>query len=476
MITSSSSPVFADNYRMKKNFFIIGLLAAIILVFPVFSVQAQTSTASTQAILEQISRLLGGYNYDAAIALFDTISPDEAASSPIRLLKASVLNSAGRTSEARAIAEEIAAREPNNIDALFVLSAVEAMSGRTTQQRTVLERILSADPRNVYALTDLGALHLQLRSFRNAEEYYDKVLEIDPSNLDALLGKATIYRLNRDPHNAEAMLNQAVRYHPNNAAPYHERARLYNGAGFPINALDDLDKAKELNSFDYWIAFDRGSTLLDLYRREQALEEFERAVRINPREFMGYVYTAGLKDELGDWDGAERDYEILARLKPDYYFAFEGVGLHKMRRGQWAEARDAFLEVYRQAPNEYFYALLAAANWMRADNVTGPRQFLNQAMARVNRESIEYYMLRLYYDMTGRVYSGENDMIFRIDRETNLNVKAQMTFYFALYHDIRGNLNSANVYYLQFKEMNRMYLVEWRLNEWILANRGLLPY
>ncbi|MCL2833836.1 MAG: tetratricopeptide repeat protein [Treponema sp.] len=460
-----------------KNFFCMpALILALLFIYPGYSAAAETAPRPTPAILEDIANLLSVFNYDDAVALFDTIDPADAASSQIRLLKASVLNSAGKTQEARAIAEDITAKEPDNLDALFVMSAIEGASGRQKEQRAVLEKIISIDSGNIDALTQLGNLNLQTRAISSASDNYDKILEIDPENLDALLGKATIYRLNRDPQNAEAMLNKAVMAHPNEAAPYHERARLYKGAGFAVQALADLDKAKDLDDQDYWIAMDRADTLLFLNRKPQALEEYERAEALNPDDYLAYAYTAGIKDDLGDYDGAEKDYDTLSRLKPDYYFAFEGVGIHKMRRGLWAQARDAFAETYRQAPNDYYYALLAAVCWMRSDTIAAPRQFLNQAMTKVKRDTIEYYMLRLYYDLSGRVYNGENDMLARVDRETDNDTKARMLFYLAQYYDIRGNQNLANKFFMQFRDMGRQSLPEWRLNEWICTDRGLIAF
>jgi hypothetical protein len=83
-------------------------------------------------------------------------------------------------------------------------------------------------------------------------------------------------------------------------------------------------------------------------------------------------------------------------------------------------------------------------------------------------------MLRLYYDLTGRTYAGENDMLIRIDKETDKEIKARMLFYMALYYDIRGISNLANRYFQQFKEMECTYIPEYRINDWILAERGLL--
>jgi tetratricopeptide (TPR) repeat protein len=204
-------------------------------------------------------------------------------------------------------------------------------------------------------------------------------------------------------------------------------------------------------------------------RKEEALAEFQEAIRLDPDLFVSYVFTAGIKDEMGDLDGAERDYTTLARLNPEYYFAFEGLGMLKMRKGRWAEARDAFTEAYRRAPEDSSYALLAAANWMRAGRMADPRQFLEQALRRVQRETAEWFLLRLYYDL-----AGDNDVAIRVDRETNPDTKSKMLYYLALYYDIRGNNGLADRYYLRVRELERRNIPEWRLNEWAIAQRNLV--
>jgi tetratricopeptide (TPR) repeat protein len=425
----------------------------------------------TRSILERAAELLGRGDFDGALAHFDKINAEEASAPDIQLLRASVLNSAGRTGEARTITQGILAREPDNPEALLVLSAVEAASGKEREQRAILERIIKVYPDNPEALLELGNIAFRAQSLRTAASYYDRVLRVEPENGEALVGRAMVYRYEKNPKNAEQLLNRAVRLYPQWASPLHERARLYRGAGYAQEALEDLDKAKKLEPDDYWIAVDRGTALIDLNRKPEALEEFTRAIGLNPDNFIAYVYSAGIKDESGDYAGAERDYTVLAKLKPEYYFAFEGLGIIKMRNHQWAGARDAFLEAYRRAPKEPGYALLAAMNWMRAGRINDPRQFLEQVLRGVERESLEWYMLRLYHDL-----AGDNDAAVRIDREKNLDTKARMLYYLANYYDIRGNKILADKYFLQVKELDRKAIPEWRLNEWIIEERNLKAF
>ena len=428
-----------------------------------------------ERILTQAVEYLTVSKYDEAIALFDTIPQPQRDTPSLRLLRASILSSAGRFAEARAGVEAVIAAEPRNIDALFMLAAIEGVSGRRRQQQTALERIIAIEPDNAEALVSLGNISLETRSMRQAASYFHSVLTRDSTNAEALLGLARAFRMNSEWDDAEMLLDRAVRLYPNMVEARNDRARFYWGRERLREALEEFDAAIKLSPNDHWLAVDKAHLLFDMGRRQDALQEFNRAITLNPNDYLPYVYTAGLKDDLGDHEGAERDYAVLTRLKPDYYFAYEGLGLHKMRKGQWAEARDAFMEAYRQAPNEHYFALLAAICWMRLGDITAPRAFLNQAQGRVTRNTLEWYMFRLYYDLTSRNYQSENDMATRLDREQDETLKARMLFYMAWYYEVRGSSTLANRYFLMVNELNKQAIPEWRLNEWILIDRGMHP-
>jgi tetratricopeptide (TPR) repeat protein len=442
------------------------------LAIPGLSAAEEPPPAETQIILTQMAELLAREQFDKALELFDQINPAEAAGSGIRMLKASVLCSAGRVAEGRAIAEKILAQEPDNTGALMLLSTIAGAGGKSRDEKAALERLLKADPGNLEALVDLGNIALRGRSPRTAASYFDRALALDPEHLEALIGRARIHRQNHEAQDAEALLNRAVSLHPREPAPFTERAKLYRRAGYPVQALKDLDRAAILDPGDYWIAADRGTVLVELNRKEEALGEFNRALSIDNSNFLAYVYVAGIKDELGDMDGAESAYLALTRLKPEYYFSWEGLGIIRMKREQWGEARDAFLEAYRYAPEEWCYALLASICWMKAGKPADPRQFLDQALRKTRQNpgqnSLEHLMMRLY-----REFAGDNDLALKINQEKNETHKARMLFYLAAYYDVRGNKTLADKYYSDVKNLDMPGIPEWRINEWTVKTRGL---
>ena len=473
--------IFADYYNrrislkvlhkpLKKVFAVAALLCLLFWGKPFVSAQQADIVEST---LARIAEHLSDFEFNEAMALFNTIPLPERQSSYIRLLEASVLSSIGRFDEARAIAQAVNEAEPNNTEALFLRAVIEGVQGRDRQQRDLLERLLEIEPDNVAARIALGNLHLSIRSLRDAAVHFRHVITRDSENPEALLGMARLLRINQEWEDAEIFFNRVVTLHPNMVEARSERARFFRIRARLGEALADMDVAKRLSPTDYWVAIDRGSILLDMGRRADALEEFMRAVAIDPDEFFAYVFTAGLKDELGDLDGAEQHFAILARLRPDYHYALEGLGLHKMRNERWTEARDIFLEAHRQAPSENHYALLAAINWIRMGDRMGARNFLRQSITRITRDSLEWHMFRLFYDLTVNNFAGEINMLNRLSRETDETLRARMTFYMALYYDIRGNVSMANRHFIMVNDMNRMAIPEWRLNRWILASRGI---
>ncbi|MFA6505896.1 MAG: tetratricopeptide repeat protein [Treponemataceae bacterium] len=414
-------------------------------------------------ILAGAAKLLFSGDIAGALVLLDKIAPTVASDPGVALLKASILNSAGKTDQARAIAQEAVKLDPKNAEALYVLATVEGNAGKEKEQKDILEKAIAADPRHAPALAALGNLALRTKATKFAENYFDRSLAGDPKNREALIGKARARRRMDDPKNAEAALIDAMKAYPDWATPRVERARLYREAGFPANALTDLDEAKRLDPNDYWIAIERGIILLDLLKKTEALLEFDRAAAIEPNHFLSYAYSSGLRDDLGEWEAAERDYAKLAALKSDYFYAFEALGVLRIRDGRWAQAGEAFVEAFKRAPNRAHYALLVSLSWMRSGKMKDVRPFLSKVLPAVKRDTIEYYILRLYHDQ-----SGDTDIAVRIDAEQNRDKRARMLYYLAQYYAARGNDTLAQRFHLQVRELDRRGIIEWRLNEWAL--------
>ena len=185
MVIKNSQGVFCP------VFFLLLLFSAVIL-------PAQQAS-DTQTLLTAVSQLMARREYNGALELFDRLDESVVQNSEVQLLRASILNSAGRFADARAIASGIISREPNNVDALLVLATTAAGEGKDREQRTTLEKVVKLDPGNPKALSDLGYIALRAQSLRIAAGHFDRALAADENYREALVGRAIVYRYTRDP-------------------------------------------------------------------------------------------------------------------------------------------------------------------------------------------------------------------------------------------------------------------------------------
>ena len=57
-----------------------------------------------------------------------------------------------------------------------------------------------------------------------------------------------------------------------------------------------------------------------------------------------------------------------------------------------------------------------------------------------------------------------------LEKETNKNKRGKMTYYFALYYDLKGIHQVANEYYGKIMQMQTPMFFEYRLAEWSFKN------
>ncbi|MDR2097616.1 MAG: hypothetical protein LBP37_03770, partial [Spirochaetaceae bacterium] len=157
------------------------------------------------SFIEKLAALLDSGDIDGAAALFDTLSPEDAALRHNRRLKASVLLSAFRLEDARSVAEALVAEDKTDVESRFILSKIEAACGKTKEQRLLLEEIVKDEPGHVPALNNLGYIFINSKSLRLAASYFDRALAEDPLDMDALHGRANVYRIEHNMEKAEEL-------------------------------------------------------------------------------------------------------------------------------------------------------------------------------------------------------------------------------------------------------------------------------
>lgn len=96
------------------------------------------------------------------------------------------------------------------------------------------------------------------------------------------------------------------------------------------------------------------------------------------------------------------------------------------------------------------------------------KKILAPALKTVDRQSLEFYVLRLFNDNTG-----DNDIIYNLQKEESKENKSKALFYLALYYENKGKEDLAQKYFLEAKSSIIVpSFFEYRLIEWAIKKAG----
>lgn len=155
------------------------------------------------------------------------------------------------------------------------------------------------------------------------------------------LGKA-YFDLNDYP-NALENLNKAIDINPGNDTAYYNRGAVYLSQDRNNEAIEDFNKAIEVNPRHWEAYFNRGRTYYASGGYEKAIDDFSKVIEINP-EFeevyynMGTIYASVFNDHIK----ALKYYSRAIEIKPDYASAYHNRGTVYVSMGDDNNAIDDF--------------------------------------------------------------------------------------------------------------------------------------
>jgi Tfp pilus assembly protein PilF len=109
---------------------------------------------------------------------------------------------------------------------------------------------------------------------------------------------------------------------------------------------------------------------------------------------------------------------------------------------------------------------MTAASYLKEKDTAGCKNFLKNALRNMDTSSVEYAMLRLYYDQGG--INAENAILPKIDKIEKTTPRGKMWFYMGLYYEIQGSPQLAEEFYTKIMNMQTPMFFEYELAEWSL--------
>jgi tetratricopeptide (TPR) repeat protein len=233
-----------------------------------------------------------------ALAAFESIPAEHRYYPEARAQIASVYERRGDFAQALAEVERgLAARGDRDLE--LYAATLLAKSGHLDEAVARVEQLLAENPDDDDLLFNMGVLYGEAGRTDASIEYMQKALDQNPDNASALnyIGYTWAERgINLDE--AEKMIRRAIELRPDDgyivdslgwiyymrALPLVEKGRSREAKPLLNTALEELHRAHEMTGGDPVISEHLGDTWLLLDDKEKALEQFEDAVRREPRE------------------------------------------------------------------------------------------------------------------------------------------------------------------------------------------------
>lgn len=448
----------------KKNFkFFLICTFSILAAFIIFS--CKTAPETTVSYTEELYKLLVENKFDEAITYYESMPESLRNEYEMQKLKVSIYISAGRLDEAFNLCTELLEENSKDPDLLYIEANIYNARGDEETYITKLQNIIKLHPKHEEALGDLGEVYLGKKNYKQAEIYFTKALSINSRNANALTGLGRVKYKSSNFEEALKLLDSALAIDETQYIAWADRGKVNYEMGRYKDAIEDVKKSLSYYPDDYFNWFDLATYYLKLNKKDEALSALDKAIEINPDYYLPYIYRAGLNDQSGNYEVAKADYNKIIELFPDYYYANECLGILQWHEGLWSEAYKNFYAAYQHNPNQPSYAFMCAACMYKAGTSSARiKKFLDPVFKNIERDSLNYYIGRLLYDMTG-----ESDVIFRIQKENGKSQKSRALFYLGLYYELKDRKDLALKYYQEAKDVVIVpSYFEYRFVDWAL--------
>ncbi|KAJ3011425.1 cytochrome c oxidase subunit 1 [Thoreauomyces humboldtii] len=320
-------------------------------------------------------------------------------------------------------------------DAYITRAAYYQMKGEYSLAIDDCTDALRVEPTSIRAYILRGACNCKLLAYETALQDFTKAISIDRLSHFAFYNRAVTYQLMNDYENAVKDYSISMLI-CNDSNAYRNRGLIYWKQGDTENALLDLIAAREAFPEDSKLAALLGVCLQKLGRLDEAIEQFEAAIRLNPFMKEAFIARGNVHALKGDRTGARKDYARVIHMDPRCTEALVNMAYTLQGEGRRKKAYDLFTTALSIDPHCMAALEGRAVIQYSRNNFFGALIDICRALS-LNPKNPEYLTNR------GVVYQSLGD-----------NVSAMQSYKLALKLDptyAHAHLNVANMYFSQRK-------------------------
>lgn len=233
--------------------------------------------------------------------------------------------SENKTRDSKELLEKTAAKFPDNTEALLKLSELYFLVKRYQEGIEYANKALKVDENIAKAYYIKGSIYRESGDTAKAISNLQTTVEQDKKYLDAFYDLGVLYAARKNPIAFEYYDN-VLRAEPQNENALYAKAKLLQDIGKIDEALKLYQDILTINTTCDKCYYNRGAIYLELKKDpKKALEEFTKAISVNPNYVEAYFARGYTYSKLKDRESAKADYNMCLKIQPNYEPAIEGL-------------------------------------------------------------------------------------------------------------------------------------------------------
>ncbi len=298
---------------------------------------------------------------------------------------------------------EAAALDPTNLEAALGLARIARARFDYPAAIRLLDKAIERNQNSAAAFAEYGLIYLSAEEPARAQLYFERALRLDPSNESAIIGQAAVDLFNRNYSRAESRLRQYIARNTDSSVAHSVLARVLIEQNKNDEAAAEASRAIAINEYNadalYTLAVIRASErkpdeVRALARRAVSLDSYSAGARrllsqyldgragyeqkVSEEARRSYERGRALKRD-GKLDEAVAEFEAALRIEPRYYRALIALGDVWLRSGDYERAAAAArfaIEVDPEGAIAHFELSSAHRGiWERARTLVGAPDF-----------------------------------------------------------------------------------------------------
>ena len=327
------------------------------------------------------------WNDDAITLITETVQQSLDTEDHGRALRnlARILTWAGKTEEARSIAQRAVEMVPVDPVAHYLLGMAAARLGDAAEAILHYERAIAFAPDYAEAHYSLGAALVERNDLSKARRYLEGALDLQPEHVEARFNLGLLNLKAGNLTSAASDFRQVIALRPNHHQAYHhlgrallaqekieeakdyfeqslaiesKAAETYNQMGLALvregafdDALTAFAKALDLEPDFAEVYSNLGNLHLSRQQLPQAIEAFEQAIRLKPDYATAHYNLGVARSGMGEIEAALEAYQEALRYDPDHAKTHNNLGSILARQGQLDKALSHFQKALEIRPD-----------------------------------------------------------------------------------------------------------------------------